>query len=262
MKFVGVSLAYPSGNPQMFEYFLEPKHHRPGIPLDMISYHFYATPAPDETLETQQHTFFDQADRFIATVRYIEEIRKRLSPGTRTAVNEIGSISPDDMHQKEKGYVMQPIAPEYWRLSGAMFAYVFGNLATLGIDVMGESQLVGYPTQFPSVSMLDWNTGAPNARFRVLELLKDNFAPGYRIVEVNSHSPYVYAFAVVTSSGARKILLVNKRSRPFQFTFPQALKTVQSVDEITGDAPHSNRKVTGNQISLGPLATTVVTLQP
>ena len=42
MKFVGVSVAYPSGDARMFEYFLNPKNHKPGIPLDMISYHFYA----------------------------------------------------------------------------------------------------------------------------------------------------------------------------------------------------------------------------
>src|SRR5581483_4147027 len=79
-KFVGLALAMPSDNPRMFEYFLNPKNHKPGIPLDMISYHFYASPTADETPEIQQYTFFGQADRFIATVRYIEEIRKRLSP--------------------------------------------------------------------------------------------------------------------------------------------------------------------------------------
>lgn len=44
VRFVGLALADPSSNPRMFEYFLNPQNHRPGIPLDMISYHFYATP--------------------------------------------------------------------------------------------------------------------------------------------------------------------------------------------------------------------------
>ncbi len=74
-----------------------------------------------------------------------------------------------------------------------MYAYIFGQLATQGIDIAGESQLVGYPTQFPSVSMVDWNTGGPNARFRVLELLKNNFGPDDKIVKTTSDSPYVYA---------------------------------------------------------------------
>ena len=57
------------------------------------------------------------------------------------------------MVQGEPGHVTKPIPDSYWHLSGATYAYVFGNLASLGIDVAGESQLVGYPTQFPSVSM-------------------------------------------------------------------------------------------------------------
>ena len=44
--------------------------------------------------------------------------------------------------------------------------------------MIGESQLVGYPSQFPSVSMIDWKNGKPNARYWVLSLLKDNFHPG------------------------------------------------------------------------------------
>jgi hypothetical protein len=80
MKFVALALASPSTEPRYFEYFLDPKNHRPGTPLDMISYHFYAVPSPDENVEISQHTFFDQAEKFLTTVRYVESIRQRLSP--------------------------------------------------------------------------------------------------------------------------------------------------------------------------------------
>ena len=129
----------------MFEYFLDHHHHQAGIPLDMISYHFYATPAPGETPEIQQYTFFDQADRFLATVRYIEAIRRRLSPATATTVDEIGSISADDGGQTDPRHVTKPIPNSYWNLSGATFVYVYGQLASLGIQVAGESQLVEIP---------------------------------------------------------------------------------------------------------------------
>src|SRR5216683_1429664 len=69
LKFVGVSLAIPGQNPDFFEYFLNHKNHRPRIPLDALSYHFYAVPTPDEPLEIQQHTVFAQADGFLNTVR-------------------------------------------------------------------------------------------------------------------------------------------------------------------------------------------------
>src|SRR5438270_11265585 len=109
MKFVGTALAIPSDHPEMFEYFLNAKNHKPGIPLDMLSSHFYAVPTPDEAPEVQQYTFFDQADGFIKTVRFIEQIRKRLAPNTATTVNEIGCISADDAAQNKPGHVAQAI---------------------------------------------------------------------------------------------------------------------------------------------------------
>ncbi len=38
--------------------------------------------------------------------------------------------------------------------------------------MIGESQLVGYPSQFPSVTMIDWKNSKPNARFWVLSLVE------------------------------------------------------------------------------------------
>lgn len=257
MKFVGLALAMPSDRPEMFDYFLDHKHHQPGIPLDMISYHFYASPSADQSPEVQQFTFFDQADRFLATVRYIEAIRQRLSPATRTTVDEIGSISADDGGQSKPGHVTKPIPNSYWNLSGAMYAYVFAHLAELGIDAAGESQLVGYPTQFPSVSMVDRNSGAPNARFGVLELLKNNFGPGDKIVESSSGSPYVTSFAVIKPNGERKLLLINKRNRGFDLTVPGDPAHIAVVDQATKGVPHDS-KLSGKAVQLRGLGVAVI----
>ena len=235
MKFVGVSLAFPSINSRMFEYFLNPENHKPGVPIDMISYHFYAVPTEDQTPEIQQFTFFEQADRFLATVRYVESIRKRLAPSTGTAVNEIGSISADDVRQNDPGHVTKPIPDSYWHLSGAMYAYLFGNLASLGIDVVGESQLVGYPTQYPSVSMVDWNTGKGNPRFRVLELLRKHFGPGDKLVATSIDNPYVYAQGFITRAGTHKVLLVNKRDRTFEIPLNIPAGSVEYVDQTSDE---------------------------
>ena len=234
MKFVGLALAFPSKDPRMFEFFLNPSNHKPGVPLDMISYHFYGVPTEDQSPEVQQFTFFEQADHFLDTVRYVESIRKRLAPATRTTVNEIGSISADDFQQGEPGYVAKPVLDSYWHLSGALYAYVFGNLASLGIDVVGESQLVGYPTQFSSVSMVDWNTGKGNARFRVLELLKKHIGPGDKLVTTAIDNPYVYAQGFITRAGAHKVLLVNKRDRTFEVPLNAPAVSVEYVDKTTG----------------------------
>ena len=258
MRFVGLALAAPSDNPRMFEYFLNPRNHKPGIPLDMISYHFYAGPTADQTPDIQQYTFFEQADRFLATVRYIEAIRQRLSPSTRTTVNEIGSISADDGGQSAAGHVTKPIPDSYWNLSGATFAYVFGQLAFLGIDIAGESQLVGYPTQFPSVSMVDWNTGAPNARFRVLELLRNNFGPGDKIVAVTTGTPYVYGLGFITPDGKHKLLLVNKRDREIELKLPHAAQEIRFVDQTTKGEQPASEPLNGAEVKLRGLSVAVV----
>ncbi len=259
IKFVALALAMPGKNPRMFEYFLNPKNHKPGIPIDFISYHFYASPAADESPDVQQHTFFDQADGFINTVRYIEEIRQRLLPQARTDVDEIGSIAADDNNVESAERTAQRLPNSYWNLSGATYAYVFGNLSELGIDVTGESQLVGYPTQFPSVSMVNWNTGAPNARFRVLELLKNNFGPGDRIVSSSGGSDYVYALAVITARGEHKLLLVNKRDREIQLTLPEQAKTIEVVDQTTKEQAPQTRQLNARTIRLTGLQVSVVT---
>jgi hypothetical protein len=263
MKFVGLALASPSNEPQFFEYFLNPKNHKAGIPLDMISYHFYAVPAPDETVDVSQYTFFDQAERFINTVHYVESIRKRLSPGTRTTIDEIGSIYNSDFGQDRADYVYKPLPNSYWNLSAATYAYVYSELAKLGIDVAGESQLVGYPTQFPSVSMVDWNTGQPNARYWALKLIHDNLGPGDKLVETSSSNPYVYAQSFATRDGGRKTLLVSKRNRTIAITLPGSEGAkVEVVDQTTGTQPPATARVKDGKLALGGFAVAIVTYAP
>jgi len=260
-KFVGASLAFPSGNPAFFEYFLNHANHEPGIPLDFISYHFYAVPSPDETTATQEHTFFAQAEGFLNVVRYVESIRKRRSPSTKTTINEIGAISAEDLTQGEPGYVFKPIPDSYWGLVSAMYAYLFGQLSHIGVDVAGESQLVGYPTQFPSVSMVDWTDGRPNARYWTLKLLKDNFGPGDKLVETSVDNRYVYALGAVKPDGKRRVLLVNKRNRPFEITVPGASGgQMDRVDQTTALQPPASTKLTDDKLTLGGFAVAVVTL--
>jgi hypothetical protein len=53
-----------------------------------------------------------------------------------------GVILPDDNVENPV-----PIPEPYWNAAGGMYAYIVGQLSLLGIDVLGQSQLVGYPTQ-------------------------------------------------------------------------------------------------------------------
>lgn len=264
-QFIGMSLATPSLNPAFFQYFLDPRNHRPGVPLDWISYHFYAVPTADQSPQVQEFTFFAQADGFLNSVRYIEQIRKQLSPHTRTMVNEMGSISADDLAQGAPDHVTKPIPNSYWNLSGAVYAYLFGEFTRMGIDVAGESQLVGYPTQFPSVSMLDWENGKPNPRYWVLKLLRDHFGPGDKVVDIDPSivhvNSYIYALGVLSKDGKKRVLLVNKRNRPLTVNLAGASGgSMTYVDQITGFQPPATVKVVGDAISLTGFSVAAVTL--
>ena len=253
-KFVGISHSYIGAHTEYVTYFLNPKNHKPGIPLDMISYHFYAVPNPDEPPEAQQFTYFDQADRFLEDVGYIEAIRKTLSPRTGTMVNEIGTMLPDDWSQTSPDYVFKPIRPSYWNLSAATFANVFVGLARLGIDAAGESSIPNAPGMWPSIAMLDWNTAQPNARYWVLKLIIDNFRPGDKLVETSTDSGYVAAQAFVSPRGERKLLLINKREREFDVELPEARGAkIEQVDLATGSNPPAPNLTVGSRIKLGAL---------
>ena len=261
MKFVALALALPANDFQYIEYFLNPKNHKPGTPLDMISYHFYASPSPDETDEIKPYTFFEHADQFLSTVRLIEAARQRLSPTTGTAVDEIGSIDSSDVHQERPDHVLKDLPQSYWNLSAATFAYVYAGLARLGIDVASESQMVGYPTQYPSVSMVDWNTGRPNARYWALKLLHDNLGPGDKLTRTASSLPYVYAQGFVTPDGKHRLLLVNKRDRSFEVSIPGGDGIeISYVDQTTGFQPPAVAHLNGDRVNLQGLAVAIVTV--
>jgi len=267
MKFVGLALSGPSDAPRMFAYFLDPKNHQPGVPLDYISFHVYGTPSGDQTSEDWQYTFFDRASEFVSVTRYILEIRNRLSPSTKVMVNEVGSILTGDMVQGEPGHVEKPIPPAYWNLSGALYAYLYIELAKLGVDTVGESQLVGYPSQFPSVTMIDWTNGRPNARFTVLELIKNNFGPGddLPLTEVRSNGSLAESDAVEAQAfirdGHRKLLLINQRNREVTVQLPKECLGA-AIQTIGGGSPDTVKQDVGEgKVILPPFAVSVVALK-
>lgn len=249
-KFVGLALGH-ANRLNYFGYFLNPKNHRPGIPLDMISYHFYANAGKGTNASNPNNWHFcGQADKFLDVVRQIERMRLSLSPSTETDINEIGVIAPDDSWKNQ---------PIYWNAAGAMFAYLYAELSKLGIEYIGQSQLVGYPSQYPSVSMLHWETGKPNARFRVLELLKNNFGPGDKIVATQITNPDVAAQGYLTRAG-RKLLLVNKENVAVGVHLPQEMANarMEVVELTTGEEPAQYGVVSGTQVTLAPFAVMVI----
>jgi Glycosyl hydrolases family 39 len=251
LKFMAMGMGSPNGKAAFFEYFLNPANHAKGAPLDYITYHFYAHPAEEETMNEWQYTFFDQEQGFLNTVGFVEAIRKRLSPATKTDLNELGVILPEDEKENHHpGYVARPEPAGYWNLAGAMYADLYLQAARMGIEVVGESQLLGYRSQFPSVSMMNYQNGEENARFWVLKLLKDNFGPGDKLLATNVANG-VSAQAFVTQGG-RKLLLVNKRLRAVTVTLPKGFTAghVMLVAPSTGDHAPMTNQVAGTSVTL------------
>jgi hypothetical protein len=262
MKFVGLALADPTDLPQYFEYFLNPRHHKPGIPLNMISYHFYALISAEAAKNgSWEDTVFDQTRKFLEAVKRTEAIRRRLSPQTATAIDELGVIHRQDRGQVKPDYVFKPFPAFYWNLCAAQFAFLYGELANLGIEMVGESALMQIPEFFPSVTMMDWETGRPNARYWALKLLRENFGPGDKLVLTSSGLPGVYAQAFLARNGKRKLLLVNTRNKPIELSIPGAAGGKKdTVDQTTGFNPPASLQLDSDKVELRGLAVQVISL--
>jgi len=138
----------------------------------------------------------------------------------------------------------------------------------MGIDVAGESQLVGYPTQFPDVSMMNWENGKPNARYWVLKLIKDNFGPGDKLVSTSFNGSDIVCQAFITSKG-KKLLLINQRNKEIQISLPMAATQIIShcVDTTTRENPpvqtifDFKTKSDYNTITLKPFAVAVIEMK-
>lgn len=257
-KFVGVAQATP-GSAKYFTYFLDPANHAAGVPIDLISYHFYAHTTAAQTPETYGSTGFPRADAFLSVVDQIEAARLRLAPDVRTTVDETGTIMDTAATQLNPA----PIPNAYWNYSGAIYAYVFAQLALKGIDVVQESQLVGYPGQYPSVSMVDWNTGLPNARYRVLQLLLEELPAGSRLVPATGTPDECFVLGFLNEDeDVRKVLLVNKTDAQIAVSITGMLGAqARVVDQASAGGPIRTDRVSGDVFSLGGYGVAMLTLR-
>ncbi|RYE18531.1 MAG: glycosyl hydrolase family 39 [Sphingobacteriales bacterium] len=263
MKFSGLALAFPEKGDKYVEHFLNPKNHKPGIPVDMFSYHQYIGSAdtawkkdPAE-LEKQQYAYFSNIDNFLKTVNRLDTIKKRLAPNVKTYINELGSLPP--------GGASDPkvvIPDNYWVLSSAMFAYAYVGVVKTGIDVLGIAELIDYPGQFAGTTIVHWDTGIPNARYWGMKLLHDNIGKDAKVVASGPQHKDLLSQGFITSKGERKILLVNKTGRVLKPSVPGANGAkMEYVDLSTGSKPAATKTLAADLVELQPHAVAVITLQ-
>jgi hypothetical protein len=259
MKFVGLSLASPR-RPEYFFYFLDPANHKPGIPLDMISFHTYSYAEFDENDPIKyQHALFQQVDGYVGLLAYVKAIRDRLSPNTRISINEVGDFLPGSYDPE----LPAPISDSYWNLMAAMSAYHFALMVDMGIDVVNQAELIDYPGQSASTTLVDWETGEPNARYWAMKLLRDSFGPGDKVVAsaFNDGASAVAHKGFIGRDGKRRVLLVNKRDQPVTVEVEGAAQgSIQVVDRTTRGKPQPVTLKSGT-LKLEGFAVAVLTLQ-
>ena len=200
MQFMALALE-DSGNVGYVEYFLNASNHVPtDTRIDFVSFHHYAGAARDGGVNGSAYEgFFPSGDGWLKQVSAIMAARDALNPTVMLDADEVGVILSDD--NDPQWTADAPGFPAiYWNAAAAMYAYLFGTTAALGLDVLGESQLIGYPSipfarglpyngswiappQFPSVTLLSWGgafgqPGDGTARYWALKLLVDEFTAG------------------------------------------------------------------------------------
>ena len=270
IKFMGMALG-GHNEWNWYNYFLNISNHASNdIPLDYISFHFYAS-SKSRTNPIDFEQFFPDADTFFIEVQNITKIRDKLSPETKIDIDEMGVILPND---NTPGVAIPPAI--YWNAAGAMFAYCFGKLSALGIDILGESQFMGYPEipesefpsspdglppQFPSVTEIDWNTGVGNARYWILKLLIDHFHIGMKAVDTrfNSSNEFFAQGFMDPSSQTNVILLVNKIYNNITINYDGLTGgKLYYIDERTGNKEAIVYNFEGNLFNLSPFCVGVL----
>ncbi len=125
MKFVGLALESDSDF-SYASYFLNASNHKPGIPLDVFSFHFYASCSQRDGGGdgSGYETFFDQADGFINDAQAFINIRDAVNPKVLIDADELGVILPDDNNPVRLSAALSWCAHSSWVSLGAFLAGV------------------------------------------------------------------------------------------------------------------------------------------
>lgn len=254
-------------------YFLNPKNHDPeALPmLKWFSFHNYVNAGNDPsawhaayfTNEPKEERGGASAKGMVSRFQELLKIRDQLSPEVQIVLDESGTfdaIAPGE-HSCKADHPYTAYNPLYWNATGANYAVNFITAQRLGIPLMSMSQMDGYPTQCPSISMFDNDTARPNAHYWALYLITHNFAPGDKLVTTKSSTENVIAQASITPAG-RKVLLINTTDQPQTVDLAGAFKaplTAQVVDQASGEKEPRKDTCKNAQVKLAPFAVAVVT---
>ena len=252
------------------KYFLDKKNHKPGsLPITWFTFHnyvnakndpdtwhakYFVDPAPGPTDGASARVLVDR-------IHQVLQLRDEMSPGTKVSVDEMGTF--DDIKTTEEACrAPEPynaFHPLYWNAIGANWAYLFITSEQLNMPLFSMSQMIGYPTQCPSISMFDKDTAKPNAHYWVLSLVNANFGPGDKLVQTESSTEDLRAQAANTGKG-KKLLLVNTTNTTMTVDLPAlgSSAAMDVVDQESGENAPRHQAVSGKTVQLAPFAVAVV----
>ena len=167
-----------------------------------------------------------------------------------------------------------------WNAAAGTFAYAFGTLAERDYLLVGHDQLVAgtWPDNEPTVAMLDWTTGEPNAKYYVTQLLASTVGAAaekalysYKATSAAGNASavaatlYVLPFRFTFVGGGRGVLLVNKRAHAIKVTLAGGITGTAKVVEVApayaggaGFQPPVERSLSAaGEIELCPFAVAV-----
>jgi hypothetical protein len=254
------------------KYFLDAKNHAPGAPpVEYFCIHNYTNGNNDPS--TWHDAYFvhpdknvsdgASADAFANRVRDVMKIRDQLSPKTTIMLDELGIFdivkpTEESCRADEPYHAYNPL---YWNANGANWADTFISAENLGIPLISMSQMDGYPTQCPSISMMDGETRRPNAHYWALYLISHNFGPGDKLVATRSSSPDIVAQASATPAG-KKLLLINTQDNPVTVdltgSFSSGRLHADVVDQQSGEQAPRSDGISNHTLTLAPFAVAVV----
>lgn len=257
------------------KYFLDPKNHAPGAPaVEYFCIHNYTNGTNEPS--TWHDSYFVHPDMDVSNgasakafgdrVRQVMQIRDQLSPKTTIILDELGIfnivVPTEESCRADEPY--HNYNPLYWNANGANWADTFITAENLGIPLISMSQMDGYPTQCPSISMMDGETRKPNAHYWALWLISHNFGPGDKLVTTSSNTEDVVTQAQITPSG-NKLLLISTQDHPVTVDLSGAFASgslqAQVVDQQSFESAPRTDSVSGQQITLAPFAVAVVSQQ-
>ncbi len=160
-------------------------------------------------------------------------IRKQFAPHVKTDLDELGVILPEDGKE-----IAEPRST--WNLAGAMYADLYAQCARMGIKVIGESQLFGYKSKFPSVSMMNHKTSEPNGSSEI------SFISLYKPCLASHQSPRGATSRSLTSLSSQHRSRRECRKGP---SFPISKKAWRAGLESTANAcstPDTSRSSDGS----------------